>query len=154
APELDELQRLIQGSPEAADAFARLSRTESGLRELFAQEQAARREAEVLQAVARQERRRRVLRRTARLAPAACGLIAVLGPLPWGLSPGEEEERPPRGGVEVSGTLEQKDGVARVTSAEAVLRLPDGSRVRLDKGSELVMPTADSGRIVELRAGS
>src|SRR5262249_3571108 len=128
-------------------------RTESDLRELFAQEQAARRETDVIEAVGRQQRRRRLLRRTVHLAVAACVLFAVLGPLLWWLAR-HEDERPPRQGVEVSGTLEQGDGVARVISAEAVLRLPDGSRVSLDRGSELVMPTADSGRIVELYAGA
>src|SRR5262249_54496254 len=56
--------------------------------------------------------------------------------------------------VEVSGTLEQQGVVARVTSAEAALKLPDGSRVRLEKGSEIVMPSPHSGRLIELRAGA
>jgi ferric-dicitrate binding protein FerR (iron transport regulator) len=150
--EIDELQRVLQSSPEAADAFAQISRLESDLGELFAHEQAVRGEGEILDAITRQQRRRRWLGRTVRIAVAACVLLAVLGPLlAWLAWQGESGSS--RTGVEIVGTLDQRDGVARVTSSEARLRLPDGSRVRLEQGSEFVVPSADTGRLVELLAG-
>jgi ferric-dicitrate binding protein FerR (iron transport regulator) len=150
--ELDELQRLLQSSPDAADAFARASRLHSDLGELFAHEQAVRGEGQLFDAITRQQRRRRWLGRAARTAVAACVLFAMLGPLlAWLAWYGESGSS--RQGVEIVGALDERDGVARVTSAEARLRLPDGSRVRLEQGSAFVVPSADSGRLVELLAG-
>src|SRR4051794_11440987 len=100
--ELAELQALLQSSDAAADAFARLSRLEGGLRELFAQEQAVRREAGVLDAIDRQQRRRRLLRHTIRVAVAACLLLAVLGPLLWWLS--SPDKARPHPAIAVVGT--------------------------------------------------
>src|SRR5258707_14554744 len=81
APEMDELQSLLRAHPAAADAFARCSRLESGLRDLFTHEQDVRQETQVVEAIGRRQRRRRVLVHAARLAVAACVLFAVLGAL-------------------------------------------------------------------------
>src|SRR5262249_47236839 len=120
--------------------------------ELFAHQQAVRGEGQLLDAITRQQRRRHWLGRAVRMAVAACVLFAVLGPLlAWLAWHGDSVS--PRKAVEVGGTLAERDGIARVASAEARLLLPDGSRVRLEQGSEFVMPSADSGRLVELLAG-
>src|ERR1700676_1884080 len=108
AEEAAELQRLLQTSPEAADAFACSSRLEGALSELFAQDEAVRREGRLMDAIDRQQRRRRWLGRAARVAVAACLLLGVLGPLLAWLS-WRYEEPGPRREVEVVGTLEQRD---------------------------------------------
>src|SRR5687768_7127446 len=105
-PELHELQALLRGNPDAADAFARLARLEGGLAELFAREQDIRRESRVLDAIGRQGRPRRWLGWAVRLAVAACLLVAVGVPLLWWLArPGDGPDEP-RGTKIVSGMFE------------------------------------------------
>jgi ferric-dicitrate binding protein FerR (iron transport regulator) len=152
AGEREELQALIQNSPEAADEFARLSRLEADLSELFAHELDIRRESGLIDAIQRQHRRRVWLGRLVKVAVAACLLLAVLVPIWWWLTQTDDISPNHSGNEVVSGEIEHDDGVARVVSAEAVLKLADGSRVSLTRGSEIVLPP-EWGRSVELRSG-
>src|SRR4051794_18661846 len=85
--EFAELQSLLCAHPAAADAFARATRLDGGLRDLFAQERDVRREAGLIEAIGRRQWRRRWLARAARLAAAACVLFAALAALLAWLAP-------------------------------------------------------------------
>src|SRR4051794_26920913 len=82
-PGLRELESLLQTDPDAADAFARLSRLEGDLSDLFVHQHDVRRESDALDAIDRHARRSRLLARTGWCAVAASLLIAVLGSLWW-----------------------------------------------------------------------
>jgi hypothetical protein len=161
--EAAELERILQGSPDAADAFAGLSRLESDLAAHFGEEPERRREAEVLERIERDQHRRRWRSRVVRLALAAGLLLLVGGPLLWWL--GERAELPP-GGHDVLGgevlvaghpveRLADGDLLAVAGQGPALLRLSGGARARLEPETRVLLRGAAPGlaQWIDLLAG-
>jgi ferric-dicitrate binding protein FerR (iron transport regulator) len=163
AAEAGELEHLLQTNPDAADAFAELSRLEADLSALFSEEPYLRREVEVLEAIARDHRLRRWRGRAIRLTLAASLLLLVGGPLLWWLGEHTALPRPGHsvldGEVVVGGNavdrIEDGDLLSVTGAVPALLRLSDGSRARLEPQTRVLLrgPAPGLGQWIDLLAG-
>jgi ferric-dicitrate binding protein FerR (iron transport regulator) len=148
-----ELERLLQESPAAADAFAQLGRLEADLTALFSEETDRRREAAVLEAIERHQRRRLWLGRGLRMALAASLLVLAGGALFWWL--GQRDDSPAANHVVLAGqilvagaqvvSLRDGDRLQVAGPVAAILRLADGSRARLQPDSQAILHGAGEG---------
>jgi ferric-dicitrate binding protein FerR (iron transport regulator) len=155
AAEWAELEALLQSSPEAADAFARLSRLEADLSAQFSEELPRLRETAVLLAIEREQRRRRWWGHGMRVAFAASLLLMFSGSLLWWLGQPMPVTLQKTGNVVLEGEVlvdgqaveHLDDGAALMVAgpAPALLRLSDGSRARLEPASEAVLHGASEG---------
>jgi ferric-dicitrate binding protein FerR (iron transport regulator) len=155
AGELAELEQLLRTDPAAADYFARLSRLEADLSAQFSEEPRRLREAAVLHAIERDQRRRHWWGRGLRLAVAASFLLLISGVIAWWLGQPAPVVRDVAGNVVLEGEVlvdgqaveHLEDGSALLVAgpAPALLRLSDGSRARLEPASEAVVHGAAEG---------
>jgi ferric-dicitrate binding protein FerR (iron transport regulator) len=160
-----ELEQLLQGSPAAADAYARLARLDTDLSAHFSEEPGRLREAAVFEAIERHQRRRRWLGRGVRLALAASLLLLAAGPLLWWLGQTDPVVSSAPGHVVLEGEVRvEGQAVERLPVGSAVwvpgpdaalLRLSDGSRARLEPASQVVLhgPSPGVAQRVELIQG-